>query len=548
MKKRILWVSEASFLSTGFSVLSHEILSKLYKTVKYEIAELGSYAKTNDPRSLLLPWKFYGATPDESNSYAIEHYNNVQTGQFGESVFEQVCLDFRPDIVVDVRDQWMISFELKSPFRPYYKLLWMPTVDGEPQKTEWLDDYSRADKILTYSKYGKEVLEREAPGRIKVSGIASPGANHEIFRPMDKAAIRKELGIPENSYILMSVMRNQKRKLYPDLMDMFALYLAKCKNDKDLADNSYLYIHTSYPDVGYDLPSHIMRNGIGHKVLMTYLCHNCNRFFADFFQTEVSVCKHCGQLSARPPHTGRGLSREDVAKVINAADLYIQYSICEGFGMPVAEAKACGIPALGVDYTATSEQVRVPGCCPIKVERFFYESVVETEQIRALPDNKDAASKVYAFFKKTPEERAEMSKMVRQDVIKNHSFDRCATVFEHAIDDIEINDRSKTWDSKSLRLPPMNTNLPRECSNGDFVDWCFDNILGEPALKSSYLRNDLIKTLNSGYAVSREGKNPFSRESVANYIMNMAIFKRSWEENRLVSIGVVDNRIKWKML
>src|SRR5690606_349177 len=45
---------------------------------------------------------------------------------------------------------------------------------------------------------------------------------------------------------------------------------------------------------------------------------------------------------------------------------------CEGMGMPIAEAKACGLPAFAVDYSAMKEQVECEGCQSIKVERFFH--------------------------------------------------------------------------------------------------------------------------------------------------------------------------------
>ena len=50
MKKRILFIGEASFLNTGFSTYYRELLPRLAATGKYEIAELGSYAQQSDTR------------------------------------------------------------------------------------------------------------------------------------------------------------------------------------------------------------------------------------------------------------------------------------------------------------------------------------------------------------------------------------------------------------------------------------------------------------------------------------------------------------------
>ena len=47
-KKKILFVSEASWLSTGYSVYTKEILSRLNQIDEFEVAELACYVDRND--------------------------------------------------------------------------------------------------------------------------------------------------------------------------------------------------------------------------------------------------------------------------------------------------------------------------------------------------------------------------------------------------------------------------------------------------------------------------------------------------------------------
>ncbi len=68
-----------------------------------------------------VPWKFYGAIPSQEGTLAHKRFYSSNEGQFGAAVFEDVLLDFQPDIVLHVRDEWMESWELESPFRKYYK-------------------------------------------------------------------------------------------------------------------------------------------------------------------------------------------------------------------------------------------------------------------------------------------------------------------------------------------------------------------------------------------------------------------------------------------
>jgi len=329
-KPNVLWVSEASFLNTGFSTLSKGLMERIFPTFNYHLYEYGSYAKTSDPRGKKLSWPFFGSIPENDDVNANHAYRSSPYGQFGETLFEQVCLQTLPDIVVLSRDYWMDTCFLKSPYRNNFKVIWMPTVDGAPQKAEWIDDYKRnVDLLLTYSQYGKDTLENHDPN-IKVSGIGRPGVDHEVFKPMDKKAIRHKHGIPQDAMIINTTMRNQKRKLFPDLIEMFSDYIKYCidRNDLYKANNTYLYLHTSYPDVGFDIPRHIMQNGIGHRVIMTYYCSSCKNYMISHFSGEMTTCSHCGSNRCHMPNTGNGVDRDQLCEIYNLSDLYIQYSIC----------------------------------------------------------------------------------------------------------------------------------------------------------------------------------------------------------------------------
>src|SRR6185312_14484588 len=98
------------------------------------------------------------------------------------------------------------------------------------------------------------------------------------------------------------------------------------------------------------------------------------------------------------------VSREVLAAVINTFDAYVQYSVCEGFGMPMVEAAACQIPVFAVDYSAMSDVVRKVKGFPVRVERFFRDR--DTGARRALPDNGDLVEGLVKFFSSPRELRA----------------------------------------------------------------------------------------------------------------------------------------------
>ena len=204
--------SEASFIKSGFGVYAKEILSRLHKTGKYTIAEFASYGFVNDPRDKEIDWIYYAnAVKTEDPRYA--EYMSRGDNQFGRWRFEKVVLDFKPDVVIDVRDYWMTAYQKISPVRKYFHWVLMPTVDSKPQQEEWIETFLDADAIFTYSDWGAEVLKYQTSSRINYIDTASPGVDLDTFNIQDKNQIRQKFNLPTDAFVIGSVMRNQKRKL-----------------------------------------------------------------------------------------------------------------------------------------------------------------------------------------------------------------------------------------------------------------------------------------------------------------------------------------------
>jgi len=330
-KRRILFVGEASYLATGFGVYWNEVLKRLYQDKDLEIAELGSYAYKGDPRNSRVPWKFYPVIPDRNDKDAMNKYSSIKINEFGAGIFEEVCLEWRPQIICALRDFWMDSFILDSPYRDLFKFLWMATIDGEPQRDLWLDYYKRCDGILTYSHYGMDLLKKTGRHGTKLIDIASPGADLDVFKPPDDKRVHKaKLGIDPDAIIIGTVQRNQARKKYYDLIEAFSIWQnkANAKGRTDLTKRTFLYLHTSYPDVGYDIGKAIREFNVGNRVVMTYLCSNCHTAYPAFFSGSTAICTKCKQYTAHPPNASHGVSREVLAEIMKAFDLYVQYSVC----------------------------------------------------------------------------------------------------------------------------------------------------------------------------------------------------------------------------
>lgn len=550
-KRRILFCGEASYLSTGFSTYTHEVMKRLYNTDKFLLAEMGSYVNDGDPRAIDVPWKFYPVQPSPDNKEALAAFHGKPTNQFGEWRFTDILLDFKPDIVWTHLDPWMCEFEGNHPFRKNYHFTWLNVVDGQPQRNKWLDQCKKTDSIFCYSQYGYNILKQN---KINPLGILSPCADIDVFKPVDnKEEHKNKMGFDPDCYIIGMVARNQKRKLFGDLIEMYASLLSKLKRSgkRDLAAKIYLYLHTTYPDSGFDIGRFVRDNKVGTRVLMTYFCNKCNTTFPSTFKGEITFCPNCNQYGAFPPHASIHCSRKALASIYNLFDIYVQYSICEGFGMPTLEAKSCGVPILGVDYSATQDHANSPGGMPIRVERFFHECMIETEQKRALPDNDDCANKLITHIKKGKKHLQEIGRQGRDYIMEvmddtnlpRGSWDRVTKLWENHFETCNIPDRSKTWDFPEPKLIHSNGNIPNNLDNAEFVKWCYINIYRRPDLINTYDMYELIKNLNCGFRQEgngcphchRESRIRIGRQEIINHFTNL-VNQHNQAETRRVQI------------
>jgi len=543
MKPRILWCNESSVLKTGYATYGNEILRRLHRTQKYTLGEHAIYVHKSDPRIQNLPWTVYANLPDEGNEKQKEIYNSTPTHQFGDWRWEDVCVDFKPHIVMDIRDFWMMSHEYRSPFRSYYNWAIMPTVDAYPQNQEWLSTYEDADAVFTYQDWSKEILEFEGSGRIKTVGAASPAADN-AFRPMDKDAIKKQWGL-ENKCIIGTVMRNQRRKLFPDLFASFRIFLNESQRDDII-----LHCHTSYPDMGWRIPDLLLRYGLTSKVTFTYKCKECGYSWPDFFHDIVHLCPRCNNMSASFCSVQDGLENEELAKIYNMFDLYVQYANSEGFGMPQLEAAACGVPVMAVDYSAMTDAVRKLHGQPIPLTTMSLE--LETGCFRAIPNNEEFIKLLKHFFGLEVGKWRELGAQARKAYEQHYSWDKTAQKWIDYFDTIDVDRYEKMWRSPP-RIIEIPTEAPRGLNNKDFARWLIMTFLKDGRFINSYMEARLIRDLNygvtapglSGMYFNDDSASPmfhrpnwqeFNREIAVGHFTELAKRNNMWEQKRWTSV------------
>ena len=250
-------------------------------------------------------------------------------------------------------DWWMAYFWADSALRDRFHWVYMACVDSYPQKWEWINTYGNVDTLLAYSHFGKRALEEQSRTYIAqsmhlkpldVEMVTQPGIDNEIYKPVDKKIIKEQFGIPPEIRFIGMVSRNQKRKLFPRLIESFRMFKdqngwqetdPRRKKIKDI-DNIKLLLHTCVKDVGFDIPEAIRREGLQKEVLFSYICTKCGACAVSLFAGHPTKCPKCGEVAMITPNTQFGYPDEQFAKLFNLFDVYVQASIA-GACLPAGE-------------------------------------------------------------------------------------------------------------------------------------------------------------------------------------------------------------------
>ena len=150
------------------------------------------------------------------------------------------------------------------------------------------------------------------------------GVDNRIFYPIseeEKQQLKNKWGL-QNKFVVGVVARNQGRKMLDRTIKAFKLF---CNNKS----NAILLLHCDVNDKAavFDLNNMIIRERLQNRVIFTGM-----NFYNSFDYKEMN-------------------------EVYNVMDVFFLSTSGEGFGVPLIEAMACGIPIVATDYTTTKEIV-----------------------------------------------------------------------------------------------------------------------------------------------------------------------------------------------
>ena len=330
---RILWMSDSPTLCTGFGRVTREILTRLMATGAFDVACLGwGYEGWPYPRDE-IPFDVYPSRP----------------GSVGRDTLPSALEEFQPDVLITLGDIWMVEWIKDLPSRPPKVVAYVP-IDGEPFYPPWVHFARWVDVLVTCSGFGERTIRQAIPEF--QPRMIPHGADCEAFRPLPH---RARPSLLSDRFVVGCVARNQPRKNLPALIEAFAKFSVN-------HPESLLYLHSDPEDVGWDLLDLVKRWNV-------------------FDRTCISA-----HASVR-----NGVSSAKLNEIYNYFDVMVLPTAGEGFGLPILEAMAAGVPVMATGYSSCVELLEGRGTL-IDVQGF---ATAGRHNVRyAIPDIEDLVAKL----------------------------------------------------------------------------------------------------------------------------------------------------------
>jgi D-inositol-3-phosphate glycosyltransferase len=306
-KPRVLWVSDL-VTPTGFSRVSHSILETLSE--KYDVVGLGVNYR-GDPHN--YPYPVYPASAGGRI--------------FGEDRMVAMLNGSKFDLIFILNDTWVINNYLVAIKRdvknPPPIVVYFP-VDSKDHDQEWYLNFDIVNRAVTYTEFGKAVVnDGKCVPDMRVDVIPH-GVNSEVFykkftnRKDAKKNLLEKASKPD-SFVFLSANRNQPRKKLDVTMEGFKIFA----NNKD---DVLLHMHCGVRDASMDITKLAIRYGIDNKLILT----NLNPGVQTVSDTALN-------------------------DIYNAADVGINTSLGEGWGLTSIEHAMTGAPQIVPDHSACAE-------------------------------------------------------------------------------------------------------------------------------------------------------------------------------------------------
>ena len=300
----ILWWSNAPWCHTGYGGQTQLFWWRIQK-LGHKVILGANYGLAGSPLNV------------EENGETTRVYPNGYTPH-GNDIIAQHAKATKADIVITLYDTWVFTPNVTSQFR------WCPylPVDHDPLPPAVSRALEPAWQPVAYSRFGFDKL-REAGFDPRYVPHA---VETDLLKPGDRGKARAALKLPEGvDFLAVMVAANKgapSRKSFPEIFWAWHAFMER--HPKALL---FVHAHAGPEMAGLDLIELLRELHMPDRAVL----------FCDPYWNVV------------------GYPTSYMANLYNAADVLINPSYGEGFGLSVLEAQACGTPVLVNDCTSMPE-------------------------------------------------------------------------------------------------------------------------------------------------------------------------------------------------
>ena len=403
-KLKVFVLSDHPYSPSGVGTQTRYMLEGLLATGEYSFVCFGGAVKHAD----YTPQRFekYG---DDLIVYPVDGYGNHDS-------IRSVIRTEKPDMLWFMTDPrfftwlWEMEDEIRSLIPMVYYHVW----DNLPYPVYNQTWYDSTDTIVAISKVTHDIVKNVSPD---VDLYYLPHAvNPKYFKPLEHEQVeelKSKSNFDKNKFLVFWNNRNARRKQSGTLIHWFKKFL-----DRVGDENAMLVMHTDPADI----------NGPNLQAVI----HNLNLTSG---QVQFSTNK---------------LEFPQLAAIYNMADVTVNISDAEGFGLSTLESLSCGTPII-VNMTGGLQEQVTDG------EEWFgigidpcSKSVIGSQEIPFIYEDRineddfvDALEKIYNMSK---EERRELGLKGAAHVDKNYNFNKYVTSWDMILK--EIHEKHGSWDTR----------------------------------------------------------------------------------------------------
>jgi glycosyltransferase involved in cell wall biosynthesis len=213
--------------------------------------------------------------------------------------------------------------------------------EGLPIHRDWIHVLAWADEVITYAACSSEAVEIAHDKKVDWVHLGADHAGFMRYDDADRDLLRQRLGWNDR-FVILNVSRNVGNKRLPALMKTVKVL----KDDFGYAPESVvLALHT-------EMMGRAVLGGHDLKMWNTQLDLGTELAISPDLKLDYSTdLEQVLQTRGFASYAERKewFSKLGMVGFYNAADVYVDVSAAEGFGLPNLEAQACGVPVISVD-------------------------------------------------------------------------------------------------------------------------------------------------------------------------------------------------------